>query len=246
MRYKLLLILGGLLLISPNLNSQVLLSILFGDKLNSDGIEFGLEGGFNFSNVGTLEASKTFSDFNLGFYFDIRLKEQWRLYTGVLVKMRMGDSDLSEADLAFLGIPLEEEEGKYEQRLNYFLLPALIKYRFQNRLYAEAGPKFGLRYQAKVVFETEDGDRSTRVEINNRDLTNPFEAGIAAGFGYRFRETNSVTLGLRYYYGFTNVYKGVSGSNNRTLFLKLNVPIGAGKKKEKEQKDESQNTPNGA
>ena len=139
-----------------------------------------------------------------------------------------------------LGIPLEDEEGRYEQRVNYFLVPALIKYRFKNRLYAEAGPKLGLRYQAKVVFETEDGDRSTRVEIKNRDLTNPFEVGIAAGFGYRFRKSNSLTLGLRYYYGFTNVYKEVSGSNNRSLFLKLNVPIGAGKKKEKEKQNNDQ------
>ena len=42
-----------------------------------------------------------------------------------------------------------------------------------------------------------------------------------------------MTIGIKYYYGFTNVYKGVSGSNNSSLFLKVNVPIGANKKTEK-------------
>ncbi|PQB05991.1 porin family protein [Aureitalea marina] len=235
MRIKLLIVLGAFLLISPSVNSQVLLSLIFGEKLNSDGIEFGLEGGYNFSDLGTLDADGTLSAFNLGFYFDIRLKDQWRLYTGTLVKMRMGDSDLSDADLAFLGVEKEDEEGTYQQQVGYFLVPALLNYRFDNRLYVEIGPQFGLRHQAKVVFEAEDGDRSTRVEIKNKDATNPIEVGASAGFGYRFREKNSMSIGVRYFYGFTNVYKGVNGSNNRSLFIKLNVPIGAGKKKEKEE-----------
>ena len=42
-----------------------------------------------------------------------------------------------------------------------------------------------------------------------------------------------MTLGIKYYYGFTNVYKGVSGTNNSSLFLKFNIPIGAAKKESK-------------
>ena len=85
---KTLLVLA-MMLISVNSQSQVLLSILFGDKLNSEGLEFGLEGGFNWSDISQLEANKRLSSFNLGFYFDFRLKNQWNIYTGVLVKAKL-------------------------------------------------------------------------------------------------------------------------------------------------------------
>jgi hypothetical protein len=44
-------------------------------------------------------------------------------------------------------------------------------------------------------------------------------------------------LGLKYYYGLTKVYKGVSGSNNSSLFLKLNIPIGAHKENDTPKSD---------
>jgi len=52
-----------LLLNGINAQSQVLLSLIFGDKLNSDGLKFGLKGGTNFSNISNLEKDKalTFS-----------------------------------------------------------------------------------------------------------------------------------------------------------------------------------------
>ena len=65
----------SLLFVSATINSQVLLSLVFGDKLNSDGLEFGLEGGVNWSDVSEL-GTKSLANFNLGFYFDIRLKKQ--------------------------------------------------------------------------------------------------------------------------------------------------------------------------
>jgi len=58
------------------MQGQVLISLLFGDMLNSDGLEFGLEGGFNWSKVSGMETNSSLRTFNLGFYFDIRLKDQ--------------------------------------------------------------------------------------------------------------------------------------------------------------------------
>ena len=60
----------ALMLIGFTSHSQVLISLVFGDKLNSDGLEFGLEGGFNYSDISDLDADKRLSSFNLGFYFD--------------------------------------------------------------------------------------------------------------------------------------------------------------------------------
>ncbi|MCD4788577.1 MAG: hypothetical protein K8R37_01155 [Bacteroidales bacterium] len=49
MRKYLLII--AFLFVGISSQSQILISLILGDKLNSEGLEFGLEGGFNWSNV---------------------------------------------------------------------------------------------------------------------------------------------------------------------------------------------------
>jgi hypothetical protein len=222
-----------LLLMSLSGQSQILLSLLFGDKLNSEGLEFGLEGGFSWSQIQNLEANKNLSSLNLGFYFDFRLKNQWNLYTGVLVKSKMGSDNLSQNDLVFLGITPNPETGTYSQKINYFIVPALLKYNFKNRIYLECGPQFGLMYKSWVEFNSSSDVNEIRVKEFNKDNINRLDAGISIGSGYKLMAENGMTLGARYYYGFTNVYKGISDSNNSSLFLKLNIPIGANKAKSK-------------
>ena len=225
----------AMMFIGFNAQSQVLLSILFGDKLNSDGLEFGLEGGFNWSDISELEADKRLSSFNLGFYFDARLKNQWNLYTGVLVKAKLGDDELSNNDLEFLEITPNPEDGTYTQKINYFIVPALIKYNFENRMYLEAGPQFGLMYKSWVEFNSDNDDRSIQIKDFNKDKINRLDAGFTIGTGYKLMAENGMTVGVKYYHGLTNVYKEVSGTNNSSWFLKVNVPIGANKPKESPQ-----------
>ncbi len=219
-------------LVVTNAQSQVLLSFIFGDKLNSENIEFGIEGGFNYSDIATLDADKSLSSFNLGFYFDVKLKNQWNIYTGVLVKSKLGADNLSNADLEFLEIEPYEEDGNYSQKINTFIVPALLKYNFQNRMYLEAGPQFGLMYKSWVEFTSENDNKNIKIKDFNTDNINTLDFGFTIGTGYRLMKTNGMTLGIKYYYGFTNVYKGVDGSNNSSLFLKFNIPIGATKKNE--------------
>lgn len=223
----------AVMLVGMSTQSQVLLTVLFGDKLNSDGLEFGLEGGFNFSDISQLEANKRLSAFNLGFYFDVRLKDQWNLYTGVLVKAKLGDDNLSANDLEFLGITPNPEEGTYSQKINYFVVPALLKYNFKNRIYLEAGPQFSLKHKAWVEFNSDNDERDIRIKDFNKDKINPLDVGVTIGTGYKLMPESGMTVGVKYYYGFANVYKGVSGTNNSSWFLKLNIPIGADKGKDK-------------
>jgi len=207
---------------------QVLISLLFGDMLNSDGLEFGLEGGVNWSNISGMETNKSLRTFNLGFYFDIRLKNQWSLYTGVLVKSNLGVDQLSANDLTFLGTETYPENGDYAQEMRYFLVPALLKYNFENRIYIEAGPQFGLMYDAWVEYNSNIDGKDGTVKEYNKDNINRFDAGIMVGFGYRLQKINGMSFGVKYYYGLLDVYKDRSGTKNSSIFLKITVPIGAG------------------
>lgn len=219
-----------LLLAVSSIKSQVLISLLLGDKLNSDGLEFGLEGGFNHSFISGLETQKLLSTFNLGFYFDIRMKDQLFLYTGVLVKADMGAHKLTANDLKILNIDTYESEGTYKQLINYFIVPALAKYKFKNRFYVEAGPQFGLMHRPYVQFDSKYDNKEEQIRQYNTDDINRIDAGLLGGFGYQFIKGWEMSVGLKYYYGLVDVYKNISGSNNNSLFLKVNIPIGAGKK----------------
>jgi hypothetical protein len=55
------------LLCPINSNGQVLISLLLDDELNTENIEFGLEGGFNWATITNMETGKSLRIFNLGF-----------------------------------------------------------------------------------------------------------------------------------------------------------------------------------
>ena len=225
---KKILLISFLLFSSAQMQGQVLISLLFGDMLNSDGLEFGLEGGFNWSKISGMETNSSLRTFNLGFYFDIRLKNQWALYTGVLVKSNLGVDGLSENDLKFLGTETYPENGDYAQEMKYFLVPALLKYNFENKIYIEAGPQFGLMYDAWVEYNSNIDGKDGTVKEYNKDNINRFDAGIMVGAGYKLNKNNGMTFGVKYYYGLLDVYKDRSGTKNSSIFLKMTVPIGAG------------------
>lgn len=223
--------------LSTTANSQVLLSLLFGDKLNADGLEFGLEGGANWSDISNIGSGNSLRNYNLGFYFDVRLKNKLSLNTGVLVKSNLGSNNLTDEDLTFLEIAKEPEQGRYSQELSYFIVPILAKYNFKNRIYLEAGPQVALLRNAHVEFNHKSEIETIKIEIDNTDKLNRIDAGITLGTGYRLRKKNGLTIGVKYYMGMTNIYKTRNDTKNNALFLKVNLPIGANEAKEKRKEN---------
>jgi hypothetical protein len=212
-------------------SSQVLLSLLFGDKLNSENVEFGLDGGVNFSTMSNFESSKKLTNFNLGFYFDIFLKEQWYLSTGVLVKSNVGIDKLTENDVAFLDpTTVYSDSGSYSQKISYFHVPITIKYRFKNHIFINAGPQVALRTKAKLIFDADKGTKTVEINTDNRDLFARLEVGIMTGVGYKLKQGKGMNVGAKYFFGLTNVIKHDSfKSKNSSFYLAVGIPIGRGK-----------------
>ena len=225
------LLIVSLILLGFTSQSQVLISLLLGDKLNSGKIEFGLEGGLNLTNIAGFDDTKNLSNFNLGYYFDIKVKNQWYLHTGMQVKSNFGMRNLSEDDLKFLEADTYTVEGKYTQKLSTFMLPVLANYKFNNRIFVELGPQMGLVYKAWVEFNSDEDNKDTKIKDYNNNLVNWFNAGIAGGVGYKLRKDKGVTIGIRYYQGLTDVFKYRSGTKHNSLNFNVCIPIGAGKAK---------------
>jgi hypothetical protein len=214
-------------------NSQVLIALLFGDALNTGKVEFGLDGGFNWSTLSGVTGAKNLPIWNLGFYFDIKLPDSaWMIHTGVIVKSTMGTKNAPlyslgdhNLDSAFIG-------GSVTTKLNYFNVPIMVKYSFPSRIFVEGGAMLGLMYGATDEFVNsvhEDDDLT--YDRNVRSSYHPLDAGLMVGAGYRLMGGNGINLGIRYYYGLVDVYIDDSGPSqyNRALYLTVGIPIGAAK-----------------
>jgi hypothetical protein len=215
-------------------HGQVLISLLLGDKLNSGKVEFGLDGGFNFSDIHGVQPSGSKPAFNLGFYFDIKLKNpSWLFHTGVLVKSPMGAEDIPVYSLNNVDLDNVFQGGSVKRKLRYFNVPFMLKYKWQNNFFAEAGPMFGLMSKSKDEFVASIKKKEDLTySLNIKDLYHPLDAGVMAGIGYRLLRGNGMNLAIRYYLGVVDITIDDSTPNqyNRSLYIAVGIPIGVGKK----------------
>jgi hypothetical protein len=227
--------------------SQVLMSLIFGDKLNSPNIEFGLEGGANFSTISNLDSDYR-TDFNLGFYFDFNLKNpSWIFNTGVIVKSTMGAKGIAVYSLNDEKLDAVFADGSIKRTINYFNVPLMIKYKFDNNIYVKAGTQLGLLSTANDMFHQNYYGDELEYKNNIRDKIHVIDAGLAIGAGYRLKTGKyGMNIGLQYYYGLVPLLKGDDSPTqyNRSLYLTAGLPIGKGKaarkaaeKKALEEKD---------
>lgn len=226
---KRILIIGSFIFFAFGAQSQILITLLLGDKLNSDKLAFGLHGGINWSLIDNMDAKRSFQALNLGFYFDIKLKNKLSLFTGVSVKATSGVSSLSDDDLNFLESPIYSSDGEFSQKISYFLIPALLKYKMDNYFYFEGGPQFGLAYNSWVEFNHELDGTTTKIKDKNIDLINKFDFGFTGGIGYHLHQGRGMSFGVKYYQGLIDVYKRKSGTFNSSFCVYANIPIGGPK-----------------
>jgi len=232
----------SLLLFVNAARTQVLISILLGDKLNTGKIEFGLEGGANWSTIKNLDGAKNLTGFNLGFYFDFKLKDSsWMINTGVIVKSSMGADELPVYSLGNPDLDNAFNGGKIARKINYFNVPIMIKYTFTNHIYLKAGTQLGLRYKAFDEFKNSINEEDDlKYKLNIKDQFHPLDAGLAFGVGYRFMKGNGMNFGLQYYLGLIDIRVDDSTPDqfNRVLYLTVGIPIGKNPKKKKTEQTE--------
>ena len=109
-------------------NAQVIISFLLGDKLNSDKVDFGLDGGLNWSTINGLPNANLLTGFNLGFFFDTKMKNPaWMWNTGVIVKSPMGTEGLPVYSLNDVALDSAFAGGSVTRKIRYFNVPLMVK-----------------------------------------------------------------------------------------------------------------------
>lgn len=217
-------------------HSQILISLLLGDKLNSPNLEFGVQGGFNRSWVSGIDEAEGLGHLHLGFNFDIRIKNDLWLNTGLRVKSNMGAAQINPYSLEDPRLDSVFNTGDLNRKIGYWYVPAHLKYRFGKRrqFYVNVGGQIGLRNKANDLFyNTYNKNNDVTFTLDIRDHIKQIDAGLSGGLGYKFKGTG-MNLGLTYYHGLINIMKDSDRaeynykSKNSSLYLYLDIPIGAG------------------
>jgi len=225
-------ILAIFLMASSVAKSQVIISLIFGEALNTPKIEFGLVGGFNRSDILTIDNTTPLNNFNIGFYFHILAKNNSYISTGVLVKSNVGATGLPTYALGDNSFDSLYSDGVLTKKISCFYVPIQYHYRLHNRWYFEGGFQLGLRNKAKDIFEIKELDGDLSYTTDSRDQYTRIDAGLIGGVGYKFKkEIKSMSIGLSYYYGLVNM-STIDGVNikNTSFNVFMKIPIGAAAK----------------
>ena len=221
-------------LFMPAANGQVIISLLFGDKLNTPKIEFGLIGGINRSYFLEEEEAEGLNSFNIGFYFHINMANNSFISTGVLVKANTGATGMPVYAIGDDDFDDVFMDGVLTTKVNYFYVPVMFHQRLNdNRWYLEGGIQAGLRANTFDYFDKEynDGDLSWKLAV--RDQYAHFDFGFIGGVGYKFKkELKSMSIGVNYYYGVVDIYKDANITKKNSyvnLFFKIPIGLGGGK-----------------
>lgn len=239
--------------------SQVLMALLFGDKLNSDKLEFGLTLGNSFSTQTDFANTEwRTKGWNVGLWFNVKLdkNDRWYAHPGAIPKSTLGFRYLPtyKTGNAEINAVIDSFNFEVERKVNYIHVPLLVRYRIftiekenkkgekkKNSFFIQGGPQISLRTKAKDIFTADLGDDNTLTFEN--DLTDEirrFDVSISAGLVWKFKKL--IELDVSYNQGFLDIDKEdavatnqVSGTNrNQWVMLNVNIPIGAGKNKKKE------------
>lgn len=223
------------LLIGTRASSQVLISILFGEKLNTGQLEFGLVISPSFCSV-TNTGSSYKSALGLGIYFNWKLSDRWYFHPEGTAKGAFGGKKITPYPTGDKVIDSLYAGGNISRNFTALSLPLLIRYRIAGLFFAEAGPQADLMISKKDVFMAKADGNDITYTRNVKDDYTLLDLAWATGLEYRFKEKASMAVSVRYLYGLTNIAKtGPGNQHNSVWSINVFIPIGAGKSTKNEK-----------
>jgi hypothetical protein len=210
--------------------SQIIIAILFGDKLNTGKLEFGIVVAPTFTTISNLDC-KYRNGFNLGIYFNIHPDERFFIHVEGVAKGAFGAKGIipyttgsDTLDNLFAG-------GSVERKIKAFSLPLLCRYAISPKFFAEAGIQADMMLGAKDIFNSEINGSDLDYTVKINDNVALLDFGLTGGLFYKFRkDKRSMGMGIRYFQGLTDIITTTSGTQMNVAWqLIVTIPIGAGK-----------------
>jgi hypothetical protein len=161
----------------------------------------------------------------------VKFSDLWSLHFDLTIKTPAGAKEVAP-----FTDPIDEVDDLFDsytisREMNYITLPVYIKYKI-GKFKLGAGGQLGYLTSATDVYsgKTKYEDDYT---MNRKVLEyfNRWDAGVTAMIDYYFdtsKAMKSLRLGLKYYYGLTDIVKDNPGDsiNNSIFLLSLGIPVG--------------------
>lgn len=224
------------LLVKQALHSQVLIALLFGDKLNNGTLEFGLMGGPGFSSISNFD-NQAKPLFDIGLYFNIRISDDFYLHPEAIPKSSFGGKNIPFYATADPRVNDLFSEGLVDRKIKAISVPLLARYRLTKKFFVEGGPQVDLMYSATDQLKAKASDGNQVVYKNDvSGQYNWFSLDVAGGLVWRFKDKPfSMSLAARYFVGLTDIQRSLDGKQvNEGAFLFLYIPIGSSKAAKKQ------------
>ena len=220
-----------LFLITGTARSQVILSLIFGDKLNSDELMFGLHLQYSWNNLSNMEPSSSLKKFNLGLFLTYKLNDKWQINTEPMAKYSRGASGMTPYTLGDPALDATYTGGSFTRTAGYVGLPITARYLIAERFFIEAGPNIELRINAEDEFKVATPYGDQLLKIDSKDLTSRWDFGFLTGAGTYLGKGKDIALGIRYAPGISDVMKDYDGTQaHQAFYIYTNIPIGRKKK----------------
>jgi hypothetical protein len=225
-------------------NSQALIALLIGDKIQSDNVKLGLfigEQSSYITGANSVEFRPNLS-FTIGAYVDVKMgkNDKWILQNYIVFKAPKGAAGLDVSKESLSTNPLLIENMKMIKRnITYFQLTPVIRFCLTPTWSLGFGPYAGYKMLATDTYstktdihsiKTDGGDLSYKLKTTNDFSTIDF--GTAFDLQCRLMKGKGLQFNLRYEQGLTNIYKDKTHEKglNMAFHLGVGIPMGKGKK----------------
>lgn len=229
--WKGLLLLLPLVAVTPGpAQGQVLLGILFGDKLATERFHIGLNAGWNSASLSGLDGTGSKGGLMLGLVAEWKMTGNLYLQPELLPFYNTGASSLPPSFQDNTPL-LPEDQRSSHRAVNYFEIPLILKYALAGgRLHLGAGPQVGFVLSATDKFTGTMENRTVSSEADVKDQIASFDSGVAFHAEFKIGPSNfSPSVNGRYYLGLTDTIEDNPSSTavrNRVFSIFASLPIG--------------------
>jgi len=221
-----------ILFFSTTSRSQILVSLIFGESLNTPNMQFGIEVGANSSTVSDYDIADFTAGFEIGMFLNWKYADKWSLYSGLMANSNRGFRGVEELiDPVYRpGIDSGYEFKYMKTRLTYVGAHSAMRYYFSPSFSIAGGVNLSLRLKATNEAQYDLDKADLGVEYSVKEEFYPIDAGPTFTFLYQFRKGKGFSIVARGYYGLIDVALDVPGHQSSYFFqLTAGILIGAKK-----------------
>lgn len=213
---------------APPAASQVLVGLLAGGPLSSEKFNIGFDIGVNFSTLTGMGDASRYNGPLFGLFADWRFSERFHFTGGLIPLSYRGANQLPPVSLGDPTLDSLTSGGTMSRSMATIDVPLIVKFapRKNTGPRIGVGPEFSFVLGASDRYEAQSpAGKAVVVEEDIGDQLKNIDAGFAVDFEWRWP---ILAIGVRYYYGLTDLVRDNPGDAvyTRVLSGSGRIPLG--------------------